>query len=165
MVKSNLRTTDGTPIDWGVDSGPGGVKNAPSFLTQKEREAWTLWNSLFAAKLEHLEAQSLKRTLSETDRFAAALTRRDGKEMISFCCNDYLNLSHDRRVIDAANEATQRYGAGSGASRLVTGNHPLYETLETKLAAYKETEAAVVFGSGYLTNVGVHSNAHRGPTT
>ncbi len=106
-------------------------------------------------KLERLEAQSLKRTLAETDRFAAALTRRDGKEMISFCCNDYLNLSHDKRVIDAANEATRRYGAGSGASRLVTGNHPLFETLEAKLAAYKETEAAVVFGSGYLTNVGV----------
>ena len=106
-------------------------------------------------KLEDLEARSLKRTLSETARFAASLTVRDGREMISFCCNDYLNLSHHPKVIAAAIEATRRYGAGSGASRLVTGNHPLYAELEQRLARFKETEAAVVFGSGYLTNIGV----------
>jgi len=106
-------------------------------------------------KLADLEARSLKRTLSETARFAASLTVRDGREMISFCCNDYLNLSHHPKVIAAAIEATRRYGAGSGASRLVTGNHPLYAELEQRLARFKETEAAVVFGSGYLTNIGV----------
>jgi len=106
-------------------------------------------------KLDHMEARSLKRNLSETARFPAGATTRDGRPMISFCCNDYLDLSHHPRVIDAAIEATRRFGAGSGASRLVTGNHPLYEELETRLARFKETEAAVVFGSGYLTNIGI----------
>jgi 8-amino-7-oxononanoate synthase len=106
-------------------------------------------------KLDDLEVRSLRRTLSETARFAAGLAVREGREMISFCCNDYLNLSHHPAVIAAAIEATRRYGAGSGASRLVTGNHPLYTELEQRLARFKETEAAVVFGSGYLTNIGV----------
>lgn len=106
-------------------------------------------------KLDDLEARSLKRSLSETARYPGGETTRDGAPMISFCCNDYLNLSHHPKVIDAAIEATRRLGAGSGASRLVTGNHPLYEELESCLARYKETEAAVVFGSGYLTNIGI----------
>jgi len=106
-------------------------------------------------KLDDLEAQSLRRSLSETARFPAGETTRDGRPMISFCCNDYLDLSHHPKVIDAAIEATRRYGAGSGASRLVTGNHPLYRELESRLARFKETESAVVFGSGYLTNIGI----------
>jgi 8-amino-7-oxononanoate synthase len=106
-------------------------------------------------KLADLEAKSLKRTLVETARYPAGLARRDGREMISFCCNDYLDLSHHPKVIEASIEATRRYGAGSGASRLVTGNHPLYAELEGRLARFKETEAAVVFGSGYLTNLGI----------
>ena len=106
-------------------------------------------------KLEQLEARSLKRTLQETDRYAAALARRSGQEMISFCCNDYLNLSHHPKLIEATIEATQRYGAGSGASRLVTGNHPLFAELEGRLSRFKETEDTVVFGSGYLANVGI----------
>lgn len=108
-----------------------------------------------SGKLDDLAARSLKRTLTETDRFGPAAARRDGREMISFCCNDYLNLSHHPRVIDAAIAATRRYGAGSGGSRLVTGNHPLFADLEARLARHKEAEAAVVFGSGYLTNIGV----------
>jgi 8-amino-7-oxononanoate synthase len=106
-------------------------------------------------KLADLEARSLKRTLAATARFAAGKAVRDGRDMISFCCNDYLDLSHHPKVIDAAIEATRRYGAGSGASRLVTGNHPLYQDLEARLARFKETEAAVVFGSGYLANIGI----------
>ena len=108
-----------------------------------------------SAKLDRLAARSLKRTLAETDRFAATRVRRDGREMTSFCCNDYLNLSHHPKVIEAAVAATERFGAGAGASRLVTGNHSLYAELEESLARLKGTEAACVFGSGYLTNVGV----------
>src|SRR5690606_23322815 len=63
--------------------------------------------------------------------------------------------SADPRVVAASVEATRRYGAGAGAARLVTGNHPLYDALERRLAALKETEQAVVFGSGYLANVGI----------
>jgi 8-amino-7-oxononanoate synthase len=75
--------------------------------------------------------------------------------LLSFSCNDYLNLSQHPDVIAAAIEATARYGVGAGASRLVTGNHPLYAELESRLARLKGSEAACVFGSGYLANTGI----------
>ena len=74
---------------------------------------------------------------------------------MSFSCNDYLGLTQNTRVQQAAKAAIDQFGAGSGASRLVTGNYPLLETLETRLAKLKGTEACVIFGSGYLTNLGV----------
>ena len=79
----------------------------------------------------------------------------DGQTLISFACNDYLGLRGDARVIAAGQAALAMHGAGAGASRLVTGNHPLYAPLEQKRAARKGAEAALVFGSGYLTNLGV----------
>jgi len=106
-------------------------------------------------KLNALEAQAQKRTLRQTDRHGSVRVRRDGREMISFCCNDYLNLSVRPRVKEAAKVAIDRYGAGAGASRLITGNHPLLQQLEGALADLKGTEDAVVFGSGYLANIGI----------
>lgn len=108
-----------------------------------------------AAKLASLEAQRLRRRLVETDRHGEVAVRRNGRELISFCCNDYLNLSHHPRVIAAALAATERYGTGSGASRLVTGNHPLFAVLEARLARLKQAEDCVIFGSGYLANLGI----------
>ncbi len=105
-------------------------------------------------KLDDMEARKLRRTLIDTYRYAPAKARRNGKEMISFSCNDYLSLSHHPDVIQAAQEAATRYGVGSGASRLVTGNTPLYSELEQKIANFKGTDDAIVFGSGYLTNLG-----------
>jgi 8-amino-7-oxononanoate synthase len=106
-------------------------------------------------KLEALSRRSLNRVLSSTDRFSARRVRNDGDELISFACNDYLGLSRHPDVIEASIRATERYGAGAGASRLISGNHPLYERLERQLADIKGAEDAVVFGSGYLTNLGV----------
>lgn len=108
-----------------------------------------------AAKLAELEAQNLRRWLVETDRTEDAIAIRNGKRLISFCCNDYLNLSQHPEVKDAAIAATRRLGAGAGASRLVSGNHSLYRELETALARLKGTEDACVFGSGYLANLGI----------
>ncbi|HEY4344815.1 MAG TPA: 8-amino-7-oxononanoate synthase [Parvibaculum sp.] len=108
-----------------------------------------------SAKLDGLEARTLRRRLVETDRYNAVEVRRNGRTLISFCCNDYLNLSHHPKVIAAAKEATDRYGTGSGASRLVTGNHPLFGALETRLAKLKQAEDCVIFGSGYLANLGI----------
>jgi 8-amino-7-oxononanoate synthase len=107
------------------------------------------------SKLAELEAAALRRELLETGRGDAGEATRDGQQMISFCCNDYLGLSQHPAVKRAASEAIEQYGAGAGASRLVTGNHPLYDDLETRLARLKETEAALVFGSGYLANLGI----------
>lgn len=107
------------------------------------------------AKLAELEAQALRRRLTETDRREGALAIRNGRRLISFCCNDYLNLSQNEAVKRAAIEATEIYGVGSGASRLVSGNHPLFHALETRLANWKQTEDCVIFGSGYLANLGI----------
>ena len=106
-------------------------------------------------KLEALERRTLRRRLVTTDRSGGVKARAAGRQLVSFSCNDYLGLSHHPAVIAASIEATRRYGAGAGASRLVTGNHPLYAELEQKLAELKGSEDAVVFGSGYLTNIGV----------
>lgn len=106
------------------------------------------------AKLDALEGRGLRRRLVETERGEIA-ARRNDRSLISFSCNDYLNLSHHPEVKQAAAEALARYGAGSGASRLVTGNHPLFRELERRLAALKDAEDACVFGSGYLANVGI----------
>jgi 8-amino-7-oxononanoate synthase len=108
-----------------------------------------------AAKLAELEAKNLRRRLAETARLGPNTTLRDGRELISFCCNDYLNLSHHPKVRQAAIAAIETYGAGAGASRLVTGNHPFYAEIENRLARLKGTEAACVFGSGYLANIGI----------
>ncbi|GAB4530335.1 MAG: 8-amino-7-oxononanoate synthase [Parvularculaceae bacterium] len=107
------------------------------------------------AKLRGLEAAKQKRALAPTVRAPGTRVRRGGRELVSFCCNDYFGLARDRRVEAAAIEAVRRYGAGAGASRLVTGDHPLLDELEARLAAFKGTEAARVFGSGYLANIGV----------
>jgi 8-amino-7-oxononanoate synthase len=106
-------------------------------------------------KLAALDAKSLRRTLKPTRRLEGAIVERDGRRLISFSCNDYLDLSHHPAVRAAAAEAALNYGAGAAASRLVTGDHPLLNDLEKRLARLKGTEAACVFGSGYLANTGV----------
>jgi len=107
------------------------------------------------AKLAALEQRSLRRTLAETTRLEGPWVERDGRRLLSFCCNDYLNLSMHPTVVAASVEATRQYGVGAGGSRLVTGNHPLYGALEARLARLKGTEDACVFGSGYLANTGI----------
>jgi 8-amino-7-oxononanoate synthase len=108
-----------------------------------------------AAKLADLERANLRRRLVETTRLDGIWAMRNGRRLLSFSCNDYLNLSQHPAVKAAAIEALQRFGSGSGASRLVTGNHPLFAALEQRLARLKQTEAACVFGSGYLANTGI----------
>src|SRR5262245_40050781 len=108
-----------------------------------------------AKKLAELGSKSLHRVLIETDRLDGIFVERAGRRLLSFCCNDYLNLSHHPEVKEAARAAIARHGAGSGASRLVTGNHPLFAELARRLARLKGAEAACVFGSGYLANAGI----------
>lgn len=106
-------------------------------------------------KLQALERRELRRSLAGTEKIDGRRVRSQGRELLSFAGNDYLGLSHRPEVVEASLAATRRYGTGAGASRLITGNHPLYAALEARLASLKDTEDAVVFGSGYLTNVGV----------
>ncbi|MEL6859856.1 MAG: 8-amino-7-oxononanoate synthase [Pseudomonadota bacterium] len=105
-------------------------------------------------KLARLRDFSRFRTLIPTSRRSAGRTDRGGEALISFSDNDYLGLATDPRVIAAAQAAAEKWGVGAGASRLVTGDHPLNQQIERKLAAMKGTEGARLFGSGYLANIG-----------
>ncbi len=88
---------------------------------------------------------------------AETATRATGStaHVVAFASNDYLGLSAHPLVVTAAKEALDIWGAGSGASRLVTGSRPVHEELERDLADWKGTDAAVVFSSGYAANLGV----------
>ena len=114
-------------------------------------------NSLSAfarKKLDALEARSLRRTLTPTKRLEGPWVERGGRRLLSFSCNDYLNLTTHPAVKAASARAVEDYGTGGGASRLVTGDHPLLGALEERLARLKGTEAACLFSSGYMANVG-----------
>jgi 8-amino-7-oxononanoate synthase len=110
-------------------------------------------------KLAQLADAALRRSLVTTCRPAdgedTPVVIRAGRRLVSFSCNDYLGLSRHPKVKEAAIAAIRAYGTGAGASRLVTGNHPLFAELEARLAKLKGTEAACVFGSGYLANLGI----------
>ncbi len=79
----------------------------------------------------------------------------DGRPVLLLCSNNYLGLADHPRVREAAAEAAMRYGAGAGASRLVSGNMRIHRRLEERLADFKGYETSLLFGSGYLANTGV----------
>jgi 8-amino-7-oxononanoate synthase len=106
------------------------------------------------ARLARIEAAGRLRTPRQTRPLGGAAATRNGRRLISFSSNDYLGLREAPAVRSAAVAAIAEYGAGAGASYLVTGNHPLYAQLEYQLAKFKGTEAACIFGSGYLANIG-----------
>jgi 8-amino-7-oxononanoate synthase len=106
-------------------------------------------------KLDSLEQAHLRRSLVPTGRADGLWVERNGRRLLSFSCNDYLGLTQHPDLKTAAIKAIERYGIGAGASRLVTGDHPLYAELERRLAKMKGDEAACVFGSGYLANAGI----------
>lgn len=86
-----------------------------------------------------------------------AVVELAGKPVVNFASNDYLGLAGDERVIQAAVAAIQAYGTGSTGSRLLSGHKDLHRELETAIASLKQTEDAIVFSSGYLTNLGTVS--------
>lgn len=112
----------------------------------------------FVKKIEGLEENNLLRQYFTSERLQGAYVNINCKKLISFGCNDYFGLSNHPEIIEAAIKATKKYGAGAGASRLITGNNPLYSALEKEISKVKNTEDAAVFGSGYLANIGVISS-------
>lgn len=109
---------------------------------------------LLEEELNELRTQDLYRelrTLSPIDSTHAYFNRR---EIVLFCGNDYLGLSHHPRVIEAARKAADKYGIGAGAARLISGTSDLHTQLEEKIAAIKGKEKALVFTAGYLANLG-----------
>jgi 8-amino-7-oxononanoate synthase len=86
-----------------------------------------------------------------------AIVELAGKPVVNFASNDYLGLAGDQRLINAAVAATQAYGTGSTGSRLLSGHKALHQELEQAISSLKQTEAALVFSSGYLANLGTVS--------
>ncbi len=81
----------------------------------------------------------------------------DGRELVVFASNDYLDLARDPRVVKAAADAANEFGAGSGGARLTTGTQPPHVRLESALAKFKGSEAVLLYGTGYMANVGAIS--------
>ena len=107
------------------------------------------------AELDLIEKRGLTRKIKNL-RFLDPVraVAEDGKEYVVFSSNNYLGLTHAPEVIEAAKEANN-YGTGSGGARLTTGGHFEAGILEKKLADFKHTEKALIFNTGYMTNLGV----------
>jgi glycine C-acetyltransferase/8-amino-7-oxononanoate synthase len=110
---------------------------------------------MFRSELKLLADRSLLRRLSRLESGTGPIIQYAGREVILLSSNDYLGLATHPEVIRAAMQATEQYGAGSGASRSVSGTLSPHMDLETSLATFKGTEAAILFGAGYLANIGV----------
>ena len=106
-------------------------------------------------ELEALREKGLFRTLRELQGPQQARSVFDGREVINLSSNNYLGLTTHPRLVEAAIRATEKYGAGSGSVRTIAGTMTLHEELEEKLAAFKHTEAALVFQSGFTCNSGI----------
>ena len=104
--------------------------------------------------LTDLDDRHLRRRLSVSDSATGPLVRFADTTLHNFASNDYLGLAAHPDVVAAALEATRAYGAGTGASRLVTGTQTPHHDLEEKIASFKNTTAALVFGSGYAASTG-----------
>jgi 8-amino-7-oxononanoate synthase len=107
-----------------------------------------------ADRLEELRDRGLQRRLRLVSGPQGPRVLLDGHSVLLLCSNDYLGLAGHRRVREAAAEAAMAWGAGAGASRLISGNMEPHRRLERRLAAFKGYEAALLFGSGYLANTG-----------
>ena len=105
--------------------------------------------------LDDLRAKGLYRCLVALGSAAGPHVETGGGTVLQFASNNYLGLANDPRVKEAARAALERWGWGAGASRLVAGHTEAHARLEADLAAFKHTEAALVFPTGYMTNLGV----------
>jgi glycine C-acetyltransferase/8-amino-7-oxononanoate synthase len=116
-----------------------------------------------AERLEELRESGLHRRMRLVEGAQGPRVLLEGREVLLLCSNNYLGLADHPRVREAAAEAALRWGAGAGASRLISGNMEPHQRLEERLAAFKGYEGALLFGSGYLANVGaISALAERG---
>jgi len=124
-------------------------------MASTESPAASGWLGELRAELAALEGRSLRRTILTPRHGQGETLSIDGRELLNLTSNNYLGLAGDPRVVEAAVEAARAYGASVSASRLLCGSTPLHEELEGRLAALKGQEAALLYSSGYLANLGV----------
>ena len=109
-------------------------------------------------ELGYIKDKKLFRDLTELETGQFPEITIEGKRYILLGSNSYLGLSVDPKVMGAARAALEKYGTGSGGSRLVSGSSDLHRELEDRISAFKNTEAAILFSSGYLANIGTISS-------
>jgi len=114
----------------------------------------TSFRQTLRARLEERRSASLYRQRRVHDTPQQPLLQVDGRMLLSFCSNDYLGLANHPEVLRSFRDALDRYGAGSGASHLVSGHSLPHHALEEELAAFTGRSRALVFSSGYMANVG-----------
>ncbi|MFZ4584079.1 MAG: aminotransferase class I/II-fold pyridoxal phosphate-dependent enzyme [Acidimicrobiia bacterium] len=112
------------------------------------------WDEWVRSELDSVAATGRWRTNTEFDAFGPE-GRVDGRAVVSFASNDYLGLSAHPALRDAAAAAAEQWGTGATASRLIVGTRPVHQQLEQALAAWRGTDAALVFPSGFAANLGV----------
>jgi 8-amino-7-oxononanoate synthase len=108
-------------------------------------------------RLAEIRSRGLYRRLRVVSGPQGPRVLLDGKPVLLLCSNNYLGLADHPSMREAAAEAAMRYGAGAGASRLISGNMTIHRRLEERLAEFHRSEACLLLGSGYLTNVGLVS--------
>lgn len=108
------------------------------------------WGEEIKAELAHLEDISQKRHLFTTESADQPWLLINGRKMLNLASNNYLGLSGDERLKEAMIEAVNTYGAGATASRLIVGNHPLYEKAETALVNWKKQKQVLSLAAAIL---------------
>ncbi len=113
------------------------------------------WDGRLDRELARIRDAGRWRVTRELTTTGPVTAELDGRPVVTFASNDYLGLTHHPRVMAAAHAAVDRWGTGSGASRLVVGSRPLHAELESELADWKDTEAALLFPTGFAANLGL----------
>ncbi|HEY2330646.1 MAG TPA: 8-amino-7-oxononanoate synthase [Acidimicrobiales bacterium] len=121
-------------------------------MTTRPRRTWREWATSEGASIRSAGRWRQVRTF---DAHGPLGTTTDGADVVAFASNDYLGLSTHPAVVGAAVEALERWGSGSTAARLIVGSRPVHDQLEAALAAWKGEEAAVLFPTGFMANLGV----------
>ena len=116
------------------------------------------WGAWATAESEHIHRADQWRAPREFDGIGpTGVLTATGQPVVHFASNDYLGLSQHPAVAAAAHDAIDRWGTGAGAARLIVGSRPIHTQLETEIAAWKQSEAAVLFPTGFAANLGVIS--------
>ena len=132
------------------DGNSSAWRDGPAGRMSNEGRDWERWLGQDLARLREQHLYRQRRVVRPID---ATHVEVDGRQYVNFASNNYLGLTHHPRVVEAAAAALREYGAGAGASPLITGYGPAHASLERRLAEWKGTEAAVLLPSGYQANL------------
>ncbi|MFI5048034.1 MAG: aminotransferase class I/II-fold pyridoxal phosphate-dependent enzyme, partial [Acidimicrobiia bacterium] len=113
-----------------------------------------MWRDWAARETDAVHARGQWRSPRDVDMRGPSGTL-DGRAVVSFASNDYLGLTQHPVVVAAAHAALDRWGTGTSSARLIVGSRPVHHELEEALAAWRHTERAVLFSTGFAANVGV----------